>query len=90
MSICETANPSFVRQFPQVSLLVLKSQFPQQIDCLVFEKRFGDFVLRLGAGKGRRMSAGKKARYVGRGKHDAGGSSAHIEGGTFFLRFHES
>jgi hypothetical protein len=50
---------------------VFNPQRSQQIDCLILEERFGDFVPRLGTGEGGRVSASKKARYVSCGKHSA-------------------
>jgi hypothetical protein len=55
----------------QVPLLVFKAQFSQQIDCRVFEKRFGDFVLGLSACEGRCVTTRQKARYVSRREHTA-------------------
>lgn len=48
-SITQVTKPSGgdppLSQFPHVSRLVLKPKLPQQIDCLVFEKRFGNSFL---------------------------------------------
>jgi len=49
-------------QFAQVSLLVLKPQLSQQIDCCVLEEGLDDLVLGLGTGERRRVGTGKEAR----------------------------
>ena len=50
---------------------MLDSQLSQQINCRVFEKGLGNLAFRFGPSEGRRVSAGKKARYVGGKEHTA-------------------